>query len=210
MANKILYGLNNVHYAVIVGMDEATGEEVYDTPKPIPYGVNLSLSKAGETFEVYADNMKIVSEATNNGYEGTLEVTIVPDSFNIDVLGKLELSEKGFMYEDSNTNTVQFALMFEFSGDQHSTRHIFWRCSCSRNDITSKTTTNTKEPVNATLDLTIMPSINYHVHGKMVKNTANMTMYDNFFKEVLTVEGLMSSNDTRAFTEEQRETQEEQ
>jgi hypothetical protein len=55
-----------------------------------------------------------------------------------------------------------------------------------------------------------MPSINYHVHGKMVKNTANMTMYDNFFKEVLTVEGLMSSNDTRAFTEEQRETQEEQ
>ena len=45
MANKVKYGLKNVHYAVIT---ENNGETTYDTPKPIPGAVNLTLSPRGK------------------------------------------------------------------------------------------------------------------------------------------------------------------
>ena len=65
MANKIKYGLSNVHYAkaTIAADNSAT----FGTPKPIKGAVSLSLSPEGDTNTFYADNIAYYVSAANNG-----------------------------------------------------------------------------------------------------------------------------------------------
>ena len=72
MANKIKYGLKNVHYAVIT--EDEDGSITYGTPKRIPGAVNLTLEPQGEQAEFYADDMRYFSAFANSGYSGSLEV----------------------------------------------------------------------------------------------------------------------------------------
>ena len=53
MANKVQYGLKNVHYATVtVGTNSVT----YGTPVAWQGAVSLSLSAEGDTNDFYADN----------------------------------------------------------------------------------------------------------------------------------------------------------
>lgn len=53
-ANKVKFGLKNVHYAMLT----EEGEEVtYGTPVRIPGAVNLSMDAQGDTSTFYADDM---------------------------------------------------------------------------------------------------------------------------------------------------------
>ena len=54
-ANKVKYGLKNVHYAVAT---ETGGTLTYATPVPIPGGVSLTLEPKGEKAEFYADALR--------------------------------------------------------------------------------------------------------------------------------------------------------
>ena len=76
MSNKIKFGLKNVHYAVVT---ESGGVVSYGTPKHIPGAVNLTLSAAGESVQFYADDIVYYEENTNNGYEGSLEMALIPE-----------------------------------------------------------------------------------------------------------------------------------
>lgn len=149
MANKVKYGLSNCYYAVY---DETAG--TYGTPVAMPGAVNLSLDQEGDTNKFRADNIDYYVSVSNNGYSGDLELALVPDSFRTDVMGETVDATSGLQYEVADANPKAFALLFQFEGDEHATRHVLYYCKASRPTIASQTTEETIEPVTETINLT--------------------------------------------------------
>lgn len=83
--NKIKYNLKNVHYAVLT--EDESGSVSWGTPVPIPGAVSISLEAQGDISPFYADGIVYYKSAANNGYEGDLEMALLPESFRTDVLG---------------------------------------------------------------------------------------------------------------------------
>ena len=183
MANKIKYGLRNVYYAVAT---EGTGGALtYATPVAIPGGVNLSLSAEGETSPFYADDVIYFQSTSNNGYSGTLEVALLPDSFKTDVLLET-VNTAGVSVEKANVTPKEFALLFEFQGDDKASRHALLRCSCSRPDVAGATKEASIEPQTETLNITAMPRLNDYVVKASCPQTAT-TAYTAWYSAVVTV-----------------------
>jgi len=179
MSNKIKYGLKNVHYAVIT---EAGGVVHYATPKPIPGAVNISLSPAGEKVEFYADDLLYFGTNTNQGYEGTLEIARIPDSFREDVMLE-ELDANGAYIENSSATPKNFALLFEFNGDVKATRHVLYKVNAARPDVAGSTKTKNIEPQTETLNIVASPATDtYHVKASLPYSTGSA--YTNFFTAV--------------------------
>lgn len=149
--NKIKYGLKSVYYAVAT--IAADGSATYGAPVAIPGAVNLSLEPQGDNTPFYADDIVYWTGVSNLGYEGDLEIAHVPDSFKKDVLGYIE-SEKNVLIENANAPAVHFALLFQFAGDQKSTKHVMYNCVARRPSTTGATKTESIEPQTETLTIT--------------------------------------------------------
>ncbi len=154
MANKIKFGLKNVHYAPY-SVSEA-GVVTFETPIRIFGGVSLTMEPVGETFETYADDTQYFTKAINNGYDGSLELVNLPDDFKTTCLGEVADAQKGF-YEVANAVAKPFALMFEVNGDANKTQFIYYNCLTGRIGQNSKTTTSTIEANNDTLSIQCRP-----------------------------------------------------
>ena len=178
MENKVKYGLKNTHYAVVT---EANGVVSYGTPDRIPGSVNLVLNPAGESSSFYADDMEYFSEETNNGYDGSLEVALLPDKFRVNVLGD-EIDTNGALIENSNAKPKKIALMYEFDGDINKTRHVNYNVTVSRPSIEGATRTKTKEPKTETMNISARPAIDTcDIKGKLEQGKPG---YDEFFSAV--------------------------
>ena len=59
MANKVKFGLSNVHIAPITAISNS--EVTYGTPFALPGAVNLTLDPEGESADFYGDNTKYFS-----------------------------------------------------------------------------------------------------------------------------------------------------
>lgn len=157
MSNKIKYGIKNVYYAIAT--DDNTGVLTYAEPVAWPGAVSLSLDAQGDTNTFYADNIAYFTSSANNGYQGDLETALIPDSFRTDVLGET-LDTKGMYVETANTPTVEFALLFQFEGDQEATRHCLYRCVASRPAVNGNTKEESIEPQTESITITAMPRLN--------------------------------------------------
>ena len=150
MENKIKYGLKNVYYAIAT--IDSNGAATYGEPVAFPGAVSLSLDPQGDTTPFYADNIVYWTGISNTGYEGTLEVARVIDSFKTDVLGFIN-SEKHVLLEDAGAEAVHFALLFQFEGDKKATRHVMYNCTATRPSTGSSTKNETVEPGTESLDI---------------------------------------------------------
>lgn len=157
MANKVKYGLEQVYYAVAT---EGTGGTLtYATPVAWEGAVSLSMSASGETTTFRADNSDYWVSAANNGYEGTLEVALIPDDFRTAVLGEVTDSSTGYVREVNTAQPAEFALLFQFEGDDTATRHLFYRCKASRPDVAGQTTGETITPETETINIRALARI---------------------------------------------------
>lgn len=181
MANKVKFGLKNVHYATF----EIIGNAItYDTPKRIPGAVELSLEPRGDMVEFYADDMLYYSAQNNQGYDGTLSIAIIPEDFAIDCLGEEKDDDDGILTEKSTSKGKPFALLFEFDGDVKATRHVLYNCTASRPTVGSSTKTNTVEPQPDELSFVASPRpTDYAVKAKTTSTTPT-AIYDVWYDAV--------------------------
>ena len=179
MSNKVKYGLKNVYYSVITLTNNVP---IYGTPVHIPGAVNLTLSPVGEKVKFAADDMEdYFAENVNNGYDGSLEMALIPDSFRTDVLGDT-IDNNGALIENANATVKRFALMYEFDGDAKKTRHVMYNVLASRPNIEGTTRSNTKEPKSETLEVEARPAADTSdVQGEVKQGDAG---YDTFFSAV--------------------------
>lgn len=151
--NKVKFGLKNVYFSKIT---VTGGVYSYATPKAILGAVNLSLDASGDETTFFADDTKYYNVTNDTGYNGTLEVAKIAEDFFTDIFGFVADSN-GVIFEDAEVEPAQFALLFEFSGDKNNTRHVLYNCTCSRPSMSSQTTTESKEPVTETMNITCSP-----------------------------------------------------
>jgi len=179
MENKVKYGLKNVHYAVIT---EAGSVVLYDTPVHVRGAVNIVLNAVGEKVKFPADDTEdYFAENVNNGYDGTLEMALIPDEFRVAVLGD-EIDANGALIENANASVKRFALMFEFDGDVKKTRHVLYNVLVNRPNIEGATRSNTKEPKSETLAIEARPAADTSDVKAKVKQ--GETPYDTFYTTV--------------------------
>lgn len=185
MGNKIKYNLKNVHAAKLT---ESIGEDgstvfTYATPKAIPGAVSISLDAEGETSPFYADGIVYFRSSTNNGYSGDLEIALVPEWFRTEILQEALDTNKVLVEKSTITESVKFALLFEFDGDVNAIRHVMYACSTARPSVASQTKEGTIEPGTETLSLTADPRSDGLVKARTGDETTQAT-YDNWYKSV--------------------------
>lgn len=190
MANKVKYGLKNVHYAVGT-INPLDNTATYGEPKPWNGAVNLSLDAEGETTKFRADNIDYWVGQSNNGYSGDFESALVPEDFRKDVLGEIE-DDNGVLIEDAGAPTKPFALMFQFEGDANATRHILYNCTATRPSVSGETTGEEIEPQTETLNLTAVSIHNSSLNKDIVKarckesDAAYATWFDAVYQPTIT------------------------
>ena len=178
--NKVKYNLKNAHYALLTVAEDGT--PTYGTPVSLPGSVSLSLDANGEPENFYADGIAYYVINNNMGYEGDLELALIPESFRTDVLNE-KLDSKGVLIENSEVELASFALLFEFDGDQKHIRHVMYNCSASRPGIEGKTNEDSKEVQTETLTIKSTPLSSGLVKAK-TGNTTDETTYNNWYKAV--------------------------
>ena len=184
MSNKVKYNLKNVHAAKLTTeVVEGVTNYTYATPKAIPGAVSLSLDAEGESSPFYADGIVYFRTYANNGYSGDLEIALIPEWFRTEILKEI-LDSNGVLVEKAdNTESVKFALLFEFDGDEHGIRHVLYNCAAYRPSIESQTKEETIEPRTETLNLTADPREDGLVKSRTGDTTAKAT-YDGWYGAV--------------------------
>lgn len=185
--NKVKYNLRNVHYAPITVSEE--GNVTFATPIPIPGAVSVSLSKIGDMSPFYGDGIVFFMASPNSGYDGDLEIALVPESFKNDCLG-MHTDANGLLYESADDTAKPFALLFEFEGDIKAIRHCLYFCYATQPETASETKTENIEPVTDKLTIKATPSpyLTNENGAPLVKiqtgDNTSAEKYANWYKEV--------------------------
>ena len=178
--NKVKFNLKNAHYALLSIAEDGTVS--YAVPTPMPGSVSISLDANGEPENFYADGVAYYVINNNMGYDGDLELAMVPESFRTDVL-KEQLDSNKVLVENANVETANFALLFEFDGDVKKIRHVLYKCSATRPTIESATKEEEIEVKTETLTIKATPLANGYVKAKTGDDTTD-SVYQNWYKSV--------------------------
>ena len=179
MKNKVKFNVCNVHYSLITKTDEGYN---FGIPVPMPGAVSISLNPNGEPESFYADGIEYYTISNNMGYDGDFEVALIPESFRIDVL-KESVDANQVLVENANSETANFALLFEFDGDKHKIRHVMYNCSAARPGIEGKTNEESREVQPETLTISARPLANGFVKAR-TGNETTQEAYDTWYKNV--------------------------
>ena len=186
MANKVKYGLSNCVIAPITNVGASS--YTYGTPIQVPGAVNLSLSPAGDTNDFYADNLIYFSSTANQGYEGDLEIALIPDEIRKKILGET-LDSNGALIESASDVNTNFAFGFQIEGDKQNRRFWYYNCSLTRPANNGATTEASITPQTDTLTMKAMPRLtDKKVRVMLEKTEENAAIYNSFFSNVYEAE----------------------
>lgn len=161
MSNKVKFGLSNVTVWPIESV-ETDGKLTYGEKIAVPGGVSLTMDPEETSEPFYADNVIYYVSATNSGYSGDLEIALVPQEFQEKILGQ-RVDDAGVLVESTDDKPKEFAMAWQFEGDENAVRHLFPRCSAGRTTIAGKTKEDTVAPETENLKLTAMGRIDNHI-----------------------------------------------
>lgn len=179
--NKVKFNIKNVHYAKLI-KNEETGAITFATPVAMPGAVSLSLDPNGEPSVFYADGYAYYTISNNQGYEGDLELAMVPESFRTDIL-KESLDNNNVLVEDATVETEAFALLFEFDGDVKQIRHVLYNCTAARPTIESSTNEEEIEVKTETLSIKAAPLSGGFVKAR-TSDTTSEAAYEGWYSAV--------------------------
>lgn len=180
--NKVVFGLSNLHYAIVT--EGVGGKLEYGTPKRIPGVVELTLDPRGELYEFFADNRVHYAQSVSQGYEGSLTIANIPEEFAVEVLGEEKDETDGVISEKTNAKGKTVAFLFEFDGDQKAVRHALYNCTVNRPTVASKTTEESMEvqPNELTFNASGRPG-DYLVKNRTSASTTP-AVYDAWYNKV--------------------------
>ena len=178
--NKVKVNICKVHYAPITVAEE--GSVTFGTPVAMPGAVSISMDPTGEPESFYADGIEYYVINNNQGYDGDLELAMIPENFRTEIL-KEEADSNNVLVENANSETGSFALLFEFDGDIRKIRHVLYNCSASRPTIESKTNEEDKEVQTETLTIKARPMADGYVKAKTGDSTTE-SVYNIWYKSV--------------------------
>lgn len=187
MANKIFYGITNVYYSKITETLGSNGQytESYRTPVRLIGARAISLPAQNENVNFPADNNPYYwRQSIINGYEGTLTMAVIDDTFRKDILGETVNNTDNTLLEKTTDTPVPFALLFQFEGDDKATRHLLYRCIAGKPEISSQTRDTTISPG----EIAIPISAGGRLSDNLLKAKAeeSTTKYSGWFSAVYT------------------------
>jgi phi13 family phage major tail protein len=197
--NKVKFNISNVHYAPLTQSED--GSYTWADPVSLPGAVSLSLDPQGEPESFYADGIEYYVINNNQGYDGDLEVAMIPESFRQDIL--METADANHvLLESSESETGKFALLFEFDGDVRKIRHVLYNCSASRPSISGQTNEEKREVQTETLTIKARPLSTGYVKAKTGDATGT-EVYNNWYKSVYQPTTSSSSEEEAGTVEEE-------
>lgn len=138
-SNRIKYGLSMLYYSPLTETD--AGVITYADPVALPGAISISLPPQGERRYLSADNVVYFEAWSNGGYQGDLNLAMIPDHFRLACLGEKQdaAENSNVTYETSDLITQRFALLGQFDGDYKNIRFVLYNCTASRPQIASQT-----------------------------------------------------------------------
>lgn len=188
-ANRVKFGLKNVHYAIVtetLDPDDGTITSTYGEVKAWPGAVNLTIDAAGsdDTNFDADDGIYYVVQGRNNGYTGTFESALIPEDVETDVLGHAA-DDNGVIVENKDDKRAYIAFMFEVNGDADARRYLFYRCMLNRNSINASTiTSDGATPQTDTVNITIAPRPDDGLIKTKTGASVDSTVYNGWFNDV--------------------------
>ena len=171
--DKVKFGIKNVHVFPITAVN--AGVPTYGSPIAVPGAVSFSMSAQGDINKFYADNIVYYQSSANNGYEGDLEVALIPESFYEQIFGQTP-DVNGVMTENAGVEAKAFAMTFEEDGDQTGTKFVLYNCTATRPTKELQTIEDSKTPVTQTLTISAVPLQSGDVMGMTTAATPDATL----------------------------------
>lgn len=178
--NKIHYDLVNVHVAPLTIKD---GVVSFGTPERLPGSISMDLAAQGNSVKLRADGIVYYQSNSNSGYDGSLNLAMVPDWFKQKYLGEILKATDKVQVENALAEPQPFALLFEFQYDKKHRRHCLYSCMASRPNIKGENKENQKEPDTESMNISAVPLANGDVKASTTEETPD-TVYQNWYKAV--------------------------
>lgn len=166
--DKVKFGIKNVHFFPMNAYISSV--PTYGTVIDVPGAVSLSLSAQGDINKFYADNIVYFQTSANNGYEGDLNVALIPEDVYEEIFGYSK-DTNDVITEDASATAKAFAMTFEEDGDQTGTKFVMYNCTATRPSRDLNTIEDTKTPTTQTLTVSAAPLKN----GKVMAMTGAST-----------------------------------
>jgi phi13 family phage major tail protein len=173
MGDKVKFGIKNAHIFPITAVN--AGIPTYGSPIDVPGAVSFSLNAQGDINKFYADNVVYYQSASNNGYEGDLEVALIPDAV-FEQIFKYNKDQNGVISENTNVEYASFAMTFEEAGDVTGTKFVLYNCTATRPTRTLNTIEESKTPTTQTLTVSAIPLASGDVLAMTTETTPSATI----------------------------------
>ena len=178
--NKVHYDLVDVHVAPLT---IAAGIATFGKPQALEGSISIDLSAQGNHSKLRADGMIYYQSHSNGGYDGSLNLAMVPDWFRKEYLGELVDDDSKVQIENAEAQHKPFALIYGFKGDIKNRRHVLYNCMAGRVGIKGENKENEKDPDTESLPLTAVPLPNGDVKASTTAETTE-AVYKNWLTEV--------------------------